>query len=93
MNCSPGPCGVPTVFMVVFCTFVMISALAMAILMVVAWWKICRKAGLSGWLALLMFVPVVSIALPLIVAFVDWPVLRELRELKQARTTGGQPQA
>jgi hypothetical protein len=50
----------------------------------IAWWRICTKAGLSGWLCLVMVVPGANIILPLIVAFVDWPVLSELRALKDA---------
>ena len=89
MSCYSG-CGgqPPAIIMFFVVAFVAFTAMAVTILMFVAWWKICRKAGFSGWLALLMLVPVVNIALPLIVAFMDWPVEQELRKLRQNQTTG-----
>ncbi|MDZ4168287.1 MAG: hypothetical protein U1E26_01340 [Coriobacteriia bacterium] len=49
---------------------------------VVAFWQIYRKAGYSGALGLLMFVPVVNIAAMLWLAFTEWPVIRQLREAR-----------
>jgi uncharacterized membrane protein YhaH (DUF805 family) len=40
------------------------------------WWKIFSKAGYSGWLALLMFVPLVNIGMLFFLALADWPALR-----------------
>jgi hypothetical protein len=38
-------------------------------------WKIIRKAGFSGWWALLYFVPLVNIAMLWVFAFSYWPSL------------------
>ena len=38
-------------------------------------WKIVRKAGYSGWWALLYFVPLVNIAMLWVFAFSYWPSL------------------
>jgi hypothetical protein len=64
--------------------YIMVIAVIVAVTVLV-WWKICKKAGFSGWLGLLMIVPIANIVLPLVIAFSDWPVLKELRALKQGQ--------
>jgi hypothetical protein len=46
---------------------------------------IFHKAGYSWALGLLMIVPIANIVLIFVLAFGDWPVRRELRQLKQMR--------
>jgi len=46
-------------------------------------WRIMAKTGYSGALALLCLVPFGSLALMLLLAFGDWPVLRDLRAQRQ----------
>lgn len=46
------------------------------ILPVIAFWRICSKAGFPGALGLLMLVPIANIILPLYIAFAQWPALR-----------------
>ena len=57
--------------MVVF----LISIIAF-ILPVIAFWKICSKAGFPGILGLLTIVPIANIILLLYLAFAEWPVLK-----------------
>jgi hypothetical protein len=64
----------------ILCWFVFIVLLVVAMIWV--YYKIFEKTGNSGWLALLMFVPIANIAIILYLAFSDWPVLRELRDLR-----------
>jgi hypothetical protein len=40
------------------------------------YWFICKKAGLSPWLSLLMLIPLGNVVLPFIVAFIEWPSLK-----------------
>ena len=47
---------------------------------------IFRKTGYSWTFGLLMLVPIVNILMIFVLAFGDWPVRRELRQLKQLRT-------
>ena len=47
---------------------------------------IFHKTGYSWALGLLMLVPIVNILMIFVLAFGDWPVRRELRQLKQLRT-------
>jgi len=42
-------------------------------------WTICRKAGFSGWLSLLVLFPLINLLLLYFIAFADWPALRERR--------------
>lgn len=40
-------------------------------------WKIFSKAGFSGWLSLLVLIPVVNLAVFYVLAFSEWPALRQ----------------
>ena len=46
---------------------------------------IFHKAGYSWALGLLMLIPIANIIMIFVLAFGDWPVRRELRQLKQMR--------
>ena len=63
--------------------FILGFSLLMIILAVVIWWKIFAKAGYSGAMGLLMFIPLVNLIMLLILAFGEWPVQRELQQLRQ----------
>jgi uncharacterized membrane protein YhaH (DUF805 family) len=45
--------------------------------------KIFSKAGYSWALGLLMLIPIVNIIMAFFLAFANWPVLKELRRLRQ----------
>ena len=50
--------------------------------------KIFSKAGYSWAFGLLMLLPMSELIIPLILAFMDWPVCKELRLLKQEPSSG-----
>ncbi len=50
--------------------------LVVGVLVVVPVWRICQKAGYSGWLSLLVFVPLVNLLLLYYLAFAEWPLER-----------------
>jgi hypothetical protein len=50
---------------------------------------IAKKAGYHWAVGLLMAIPVVNVVVPIVFAFVEWPVLRELRELRALREQRG----
>lgn len=54
----------------------LIIALVVFVFMLFCYGKIFSKAGYSGWLALLMLVPLVNIVLFIWFAFADWPVAK-----------------
>jgi hypothetical protein len=47
---------------------------------IIPFWRICSKAGYSGALALLMFVPLANIVLLFFLAFSKWPIERRLEQ-------------
>ena len=51
--------------------------LVFGVLVVVPVWRICQKAGYSGWLSLLVFVPLVNLLLLYYLAFAEWPLVRK----------------
>ena len=66
-----GPIGMPELVML------FILALLWAVIGVLPFWFICKKAGLSPWLSLIMLVPMGALVLPFVLAFIDWPSLRQ----------------
>jgi hypothetical protein len=48
---------------------------AIFVIPVVAFWRICSKAGFPGQLGLLMLVPLANIVLLLYLAWAEWPAL------------------
>jgi energy-coupling factor transporter transmembrane protein EcfT len=59
-----------------------IAWLAVVVIGVLAYVKIISKAGYSGWWVLILLVPIVNIVMILVFAFKEWPIQRELRELR-----------
>ena len=43
-------------------------------LVVVPFWQLWRRTGHSGWVSLLMLVPLVNLVLLWVLAFKDWPI-------------------
>ena len=66
-----GPVGIPELIMI------FMIALLWGVFGVLPFWFICRKAGLTPWLSLIMLVPLGAIVLPFVMAFIEWPALRE----------------
>ncbi len=50
---------------------------------IVIYWRIFSKAGYSGALSLLMFVPVANLVMLCVLAFAEWPIYQELNMLRQ----------
>ncbi len=66
-----------------------IIGLVILSLYVVFWVKVFSKAGFSGVLAVVMFVPFLNIALLIYFAFAKWPIQQELERLKQINKVSG----
>ena len=74
-------------------TILLISSvvgLVSIIFAVIVYWRIFAKAGYSGALSLLMFVPIANIVMLCILAFGEWPIYKELNYLRQ-QVGRGQP--
>lgn len=52
--------------------------LVVGILVVVPAWRICVKAGYSGWLSLLVLVPIANLLLLYFLGFAEWPLERRM---------------
>ena len=62
----------------------LLVGLTTTIITVVAFCKIFSKAGYCWALGLLMFIPIANLVMFLVLAFSEWPILKELRALKQS---------
>jgi hypothetical protein len=71
----------------VFALMAFFFAMLMMVVMVWVYCRIFSKAGYSWALGLLMIVPIANLIMPFILAFGDWPIQRELRQLR--RQQGG----
>jgi hypothetical protein len=50
--------------------------LLMLAIVVVPFFRICTKAGYSGWLSLLVLIPMVNVVFVYFLGFSEWPSLR-----------------
>jgi hypothetical protein len=78
-----GNWGAAPVVVALFAALVLLMVLVITILIIWIYCRIFSKAGYSWALGLLMLVPIANIVMLCVLAFDDWPVLRELRQLKQ----------
>lgn len=53
---------------------VLIPLLIMAVLVLIPYWFIWKKAGFSPWLSLLMFFPLLNLIMLYVLAFTEWKV-------------------
>ena len=56
--------------------------LVVIVITIVAWCKIFSKAGYGWAIGLLVLIPIANLIVMLVLAFGDWPILKELRALK-----------
>lgn len=50
-----------------------IIMLLWAAILIVPFWRISQRAGYSGWLSLLMLIPLVNLGFLYFLAFASWP--------------------
>lgn len=62
---------------------ILLTGMILAVVYVIPFWQIFRKAGYPGPLALLMFLPVVNVVMLWYLAFSRWPVHREAEGSRQ----------
>ena len=63
--------------------FALVISAVILIIKAVVYCKIFSKAGYHWTLGLLMLVPIACIIMPFVLAFGDWPIYKELRQLRQ----------
>jgi hypothetical protein len=67
-----------------------IFGLLVIVFAIIIYWRIFSKAGYSGAMGLLMFVPIANIVALCILAFGEWPIYKELNYLRQQAGRGPQ---
>ncbi len=73
------------VFVPLLVIFIIFMASIVTVIKVLLACKIFSKAGYCWALGLLILVPIGDIIMAFYLAFADWPVLKELRQLKQQK--------
>jgi hypothetical protein len=61
---------------------IIIIVLVLVLLKIICFWKIVSKAGYPGVLSLLTLLPLVNLIMFLVFAFAEWPVEKEVKQLK-----------
>jgi len=51
--------------------------------------RICAKAGYPAWLGALAIVPVLNVILAFFLAFVKWPIEKQLESFRQSGSVSG----
>ncbi|QZN85569.1 DUF805 domain-containing protein [Cellulomonas sp. C5510] len=69
----------------------LVVAVAVWLIVLIAYIRIIQKAGYSGWWILIGLVPVVNVVMFLVFAYSRWPVQREVDELRARVGGGGYP--
>jgi hypothetical protein len=69
-------------------TAIVVSSVAIFVIMLIAYTNVISRAGYSRWWILIMLVPLANIVMLLVFCFKEWPVQRELKQLR-ARAGGG----
>lgn len=82
MDFGPGPAEL------ILILFIACIVLTFTAIKVFSFCRIFSKAGYSWAFGLLMLLPMSELIIPLILAFMDWPVCKELRLLKQEQSSG-----
>lgn len=83
VNVPPGPEAAPGFIILLLIMFGIFVGLIVVVIKAVVFCKIFSKAGYSWALGLLMLVPIANIIMPFFLAFADWPVQQEARQLRQ----------
>jgi hypothetical protein len=90
MDCPNfNPNDVAPFFVLAFVAIALFVSLIVAIIKTWIYCMIFHKAGYKWAWGLLTLVPVANIIMPFVLALGDWPVRRELRQLKQPAKTAG----
>lgn len=76
------------VFILLILLLISLFSLIITVITALLYCKIFSKAGFCWALGLLMLVPIANIIMLFILAFADWPIQKELRQLRQQQQGG-----
>jgi hypothetical protein len=83
MDCLLAQHAVPVALPLIVICIIALALLVVVPIKLLISCMIFHKAGYSWALGLLMLIPIANLILIFVLAFGDWPVRRELRQLKQ----------
>jgi uncharacterized membrane protein YhaH (DUF805 family) len=81
---SDSSSGLPAAFLVFLAVYAVFF-----IVIVWAYVRIIRRAGYSGWWILIGLVPLLNVVMFFVFAFKEWPIQRELAQLRAQLGGGG----
>ena len=79
----------PVIFNICTILAVLVISAVILIIKAVVFCKIFSKAGYHWALGLLMLVPIACIIMPFILAFGQWPIYKELQQLRRQQNKTG----
>ena len=80
----------PTAMIAAMSGFVLLFGLIVFLITVAAYYVILKKTGYNPWLSLLILLPGIgSLILLLMLVFTEWPIEREVKELRARLVMGG----
>jgi hypothetical protein len=59
------------------------AIVVLSLFVILPFWKIFSKAGFSGLMSIAMLIPLLNFVMLLFLAYSEWPILKELKALKQ----------
>ena len=88
---TTGPEASANVFGIIFFLVWLVFFVAGMTIALIIWCKLFSKAGYHWATGLLVLVPIANIVVAFYLAFADWPVLKELRQLRQQQYPNNPP--
>ncbi len=78
-----GPDAIAPIFSIVLLLVGLLAFVIGTAIALIIWCKLFAKAGYHWACGLLVLVPIANIVVPFYLAFADWPIRKELRQLRQ----------
>ncbi len=88
---GPGPEAVAPLFSIILLLVWLVFFVVGTAIALIIWCKLFSKAGYHWALGLLVLVPIANLVVCFYLAFADWPILKELRQLRQQQSPNNPP--
>jgi len=86
-----GPEAIAPVFGIIMLLVWLLFIVISTVIGIIIYCKLFSKAGYPWALGLLILVPIANIVVLFYLAFADWPILKELRQLRQQQYPNNPP--
>ncbi len=91
MYATSGPEAVTPIFSIIMLLVWLVFFVVGTAIALIIWCKLFSKAGYDWATGLLVLVPIANLVVAFYLAFADWPVLKELRQLRQQQYPNNPP--